>query len=286
MSLALATRITLNDGRRMPIFGLGLYQAAASSKTTQVIRDAIRLGYPLIDTAELYRNESQVAEAMHKTVDREQIFITTKILRTDDGRKGLRKSLNKSLENLGTNYIDLYLIHAPQGGHVLEVYDEMVQMQNEGKIRSIGVSNFGVQHLEWLKQAGFVPSVNQIELHPWWPNEDIVHYCRANNIALMGYSPLGKGEFLTDPYLGQLSQRYGKTPAQILLRWSIQNNFITIPKTTSGVERLKENMNIFDFTLTDEDMRGLADHGRKNAQNTGWDPTTNSQAKFGPIENF
>jgi len=283
MSFTLTSRIKLNDGRLMPIFGLGLYQAASSSKTTQIIVDAIRLGYPLIDTAELYRNESEVGEAIKKTIDRERIFISTKLFRTNDGRQGLRKSFNNSLQQLATNYIDLYLIHAPQGGHVLEVYEEMVQLQKEGKIRSIGVSNFGVQHLKWLKQAGFVPAVNQIELHPWWPNEDIVDYCRTNNIAIMGYSPLGKGHFLHDPYLIKLGQRYRKTPAQILIRWSIQNGFITIPKTTSGIERLKENMDVFNFVLTDEDMKGLADYGRKNPQNTGWDPTKNNKDKFGPV---
>ena len=283
MSLRLTSRIKLNDGHLMPIFGLGLYQAAASSKTTQIIADALRLGYPLIDTAELYQNESQVGDALKKNFDREQVFITTKLFRTNDGRQGLRRSFQNSLQQLVTDYIDLYLIHAPQGGHVLEVYREMVALQKEGKIRSIGVSNFGVQHLEWLKQAGFVPAVNQIELHPWWPNEDIVDYCRTNNIAIMGYSPLGKGHYLNDPYLINLSGKYGKTPAQILIRWSIQNGFITIPKTTSGVERLKENIDVFDFALSNEDMKGLADYGRKNLQNTGWDPTKNSKEKFGPI---
>jgi diketogulonate reductase-like aldo/keto reductase len=283
MSFTLTSRIKLNDGRLMPIFGLGLYQAATSSKTTQIIHDAIRLGYPLIDTAELYRNESQVGEALKKTLNREEIFISTKLFRTNDGRQGLRRSFQNSLQQLGTNYIDLYLIHAPQGGHVLEVYKEMIQLQKEGHIRSIGVSNFGVQHLKWLKQAGFVPAVNQIELHPWWQNEEIVDYCRTNNIAIMGYSPLGKGHFLNDPFLIKLSERYGKTPAQILIRWSVQNGYITIPKTTSGIARLKENMDVFDFNLSDEDMKGLTNYGKKNPQNTGWDPTTNNKDKFGPV---
>ena len=284
MSVTLASRVKLNDGRLMPLFGLGLYQAAASSKTTQIIQDAVRLGYPLIDTAEVYRNESQVGEAL-KTSDanREQIFISTKVLRTNGGRQGLHQSFNQSLQQLGTSYIDLYLIHAPQGGYVLDVYEEMVQLQKQGKIRSVGVSNFGVHHLQWLKQAGFVPAVNQIELHPWWPNEDIVEYCRANNIAVMGYSPLGKARFLDDPYLLELSRHYGKTPAQILIRWSIENGFITIPKTTSGIERLKENMDVFDFQLSDEHMKGLTQHGKKNQQNTGWDPTKNGQEQFGRI---
>ncbi|CAF0932743.1 unnamed protein product [Rotaria sordida] len=284
MSFTIASRIRLNDGHLMPIFGLGLYQAASSSKTTQIIIDAIHLGYPLIDTAELYRNETQVGEAIkNNNINREQIFITTKLFRTNDGRQGLHKSFNNSLQQLNTNYIDLYLIHAPQGGHVLEVYKEMIQLQKEGKIRSIGVSNFGVQHLKWLKQAGFIPAVNQIELHPWWQNEDIVDYCRINNIAIMGYSPLGKGHFLNDSYLIKLSQKYNKTSAQILIRWSIQNGFITIPKTTSGIERLQENMNVFDFILSDEDMKDLTNYGKKNSQNTGWDPTKNGKEKFGPI---
>jgi len=285
MSLSLASRLKLNDGRLIPIFGLGLYQAVPSAKTTQIIIDAFRLGYPLIDTAELYRNEGQVGQALKEISKSDEIFVTTKILRTNDGRKGLRKSLEKSLRELKRNFIDLYLIHAPQGGHVVEVYDEMVQCQKEGKIRSIGVSNFGVQHLEWLRSCGYVPSVNQIELHPWWPNEEIVAYCRSNAIALMGYSPLGKGQFLNDRFLIQLSDKYRRTPAQILLRWSIQNGFITIPKTTSTIERLKENMSIFDFSLTDEDFKDLSDYGRTRRENTGWDPTRNSREQFGPVKN-
>ncbi|CAF1426740.1 unnamed protein product [Adineta steineri] len=283
MSLTLKSRITLNDGHSMPIFGLGLYQAESSSKTIQIITDAIKLGYPMIDTAEIYKNESQFGEAVKKGIKREEIFLTTKLFTTEGGCEGCQKSFKNSLEQLATDYVDLYLLHAPQGGHIIEVYKEIVKLQKEGKIRSIGVSNFGVEHLEWLKQAGFVPAVNQIELHPWWQNEDIVNYCRTNNIAIEGYSPLGKSRFLDDPYLIKLSQKYNKTPAQILIRWSLQNGFITIPKTTSGIERLKENMDVFDFKLSDEDMKDIADYGKKNPQNTGWDPTTNGKDKFGPI---
>ncbi|CAF1379990.1 unnamed protein product [Adineta steineri] len=283
MSLTLKSRITLNDGHSMPIFGLGLYQAESSSKTIQIITDAIKLGYPLIDTAEIYKNESQFGEAVKKGIKREEIFLTTKLFTTEGGCEGCQKSFKNSLEQLATDYVDLYLLHAPQGGHVIEVYKEIVKLQKEGKIRSIGVSNFGVEHLEWLKQAGFVPAVNQIELHPWWQNEDIVNYCRTNNIAIEGYSPLGKSRFLDDPYLIKLSQKYNKTPAQILIRWSLQNGFITIPKTTSGIERLKENMDVFDFKLSDEDMKDIADYGKKNPQNTGWEPTKNGKDKFGPI---
>ncbi|CAF1530563.1 unnamed protein product, partial [Adineta steineri] len=242
-----------------------------------------KLGYPLIDTAEIYKNESQFGEAVKKGIKREEIFLTTKLFTTQSGCEGCQKSFKNSLEQLATDYVDLYLLHAPQGGHVIEVYKEIVKLQKEGKIRSIGVSNFGVEHLEWLKQAGFVPAVNQIELHPWWQNEDIVNYCRTNNIAIEGYSPLGKSRFLDDPYLIKLSQKYNKTPAQILIRWSLQNGFITIPKTTSGIERLKENMDVFDFKLSDEDMKDIADYGKKNPQNTGWEPTKNGKDKFGPI---
>ncbi|CAF1317289.1 unnamed protein product [Adineta steineri] len=283
MSLTLKSRITLNDGHSMPIFGLGLYQAESSSKTIQIITDAIKLGYPMIDTAEIYKNESQFGEAVKKGIKREEIFLTTKLFTTEGGCEGCQKSFKNSLEQLATDYVDLYLLHAPQGGHVIEVYKEIVKLQKEGKIRSIGVSNFGVEHLEWLKQAGFVPAVNQIELHPWWQNEDIVNYCRTNNIAIEGYSPLGKSRFLDDPYLIKVSQKYNKTPAQILIRWSLQNGFITIPKTTSGIERLKENMDVFDFKLSDEDMKDIADYGKKNPQNTGWEPTKNGKDKFGPI---
>ncbi|CAF0984288.1 unnamed protein product [Rotaria magnacalcarata] len=283
MSWSFASKIKLNDGHLMPVFGLGLYQAASTLKTTEIVVDAIRLGYPLIDTAEIYGNEAQVGEAVKNNIERGKIFISTKLFRTNDGYEGLHKSFNRSLQKLDTNYIDLYLMHAPQGGHVLEVYREILQLQREGKIRSVGVSNFGVQHLKWLKQAGFVPAVNQIELHPWWPNEDIVEYCRENNIAIMGYSPLGKARFLDDPYLQKIAAQYGKTPAQILIRWSLQNGFITIPKTSSSTERLKENMAVFDFTISDDDMKNIARYGKKNPQNTGWNPTLNTKEDFGPL---
>ncbi|CAF4621314.1 unnamed protein product, partial [Didymodactylos carnosus] len=173
---------------------------------------------------------------------------------------------------------------SPQGGHVLEVYDAMLELQKTGKIKSVGVSNFGVKHLEWLINADRpLPVVNQIELHPWWPNEDIVDYCRKKNIAIIAYSPLAKARAVNETFVQNLAKKYHKTPAQILLRWSIQNGFITIPKT-SNTERLKENMNIFDFALESDDMKALLEYGKMHAANTNWDPTTNSEVDFGPMD--
>lgn len=273
----------MNDGNLIPRIGLGLYQSAASTSTTELILNGIDLGYSLFDTAELYRNETEVGKALKENSNREKCFVTTKILRTNDGRRGLKKSLRKSLRKLDTDFVDLYLIHAPQGANVLQVFDEMTEMKKLGLIRSIGVSNFGVQHLKWLENNGFLPVVNQIELHPWWQNEPIVEFCREKNIQIMAYSPLAKGKFLGDSILRKLGETYRKTPAQILIRWSIQNGFIPIPKTSSSVERLRENIDVFDFSINDEDMKILTEHGRQNQQKTGWDPTQNGTEQFGPI---
>ncbi|CAF1405944.1 unnamed protein product [Didymodactylos carnosus] len=168
-------------------------------------------------------------------------------------------------------------------GHVLEAYDTMLELQKQGRIRSVGVSNFGIQHLEAIRNSGRpLPSVNQIELHPWMQNVPIVNYCRQHGIALMAYSPLAKASVLNDPYLQRFASKYRRSPAQILLRWSLQNGFIAIPKT-SHIHRLEENLNIFDFHLSDKDMARLSEYGRARSRGTGWDPTQNDWSQFGPV---
>jgi diketogulonate reductase-like aldo/keto reductase len=276
--------IQLNDGNRMPIIGLGLYQAGASSSTIRLVKLAVNEGYRLFDTAQLYGNERETGYGLKSSrIPRDQLFITTKLYTTADGRRQVLNSFRQSLQQLMVDYVDLYLIHAPQGGHVLEAYDTLLELQAKGRIRSVGVSNFGVQHLEAIRQSGRpLPVINQIELHPFTQQRSVVDYCRRHNIALMAYSPLARGSALNDPFINQLARKYRRTPAQILLRWSLQNNFIPIPKTNRP-NRLRENFRIFDFRLSNSDMQQLTQYGYQREARSGWDPTQNDWNEFGPI---
>jgi diketogulonate reductase-like aldo/keto reductase len=276
--------IQLNDGNRMPSFGLGLYQADASAWTVRLVKLAVSEGYRLFDTAQLYENEHETGQGLKSSrVPRDQLFITTKLYTTSGGRSHVLQSFRQSLHRLMVDYIDLYLIHAPQGGQVLEAYDTMLELQSKGRIRSVGVSNFGVHHLEAIRRSGRpLPTVNQIELHPFEQQRSIVDYCRRYNIALMAYSPLARGKVLKDPFVKQLARKYQRTPAQILLRWSVQNNFIPIPKTNHP-NRLRENFQIFDFYLSPSDMQQLTQYGYQRQAHSGWDPTVNDWNEFGPV---
>jgi diketogulonate reductase-like aldo/keto reductase len=276
--------VRLNDGNRMPIFGLGLYQADANKRTVRLVKLAVNEGYRLFDTAQLYENEYETGYGLKSSrIPREQLFITTKVYTTAGGRSHVLQSFEQSLRRLMVDYIDLYLIHAPQGGHVLEAYDLLLELKSQGRIRSVGVSNFGVQHLEAIRKSGRpLPAVNQIELHPFTQQRSIVDYCRRYNIALMAYSPLARGAVLKDRFVNQLARKYRRTPAQILLRWSLQNNFIPIPKTNHPA-RLTENFQIFDFNLSNNDMQQLTQYGYQSQSRSGWDPTTNDWNQFGPV---
>jgi len=267
----LADRIALNDGTSMPLFGLGMFRSESGSggEAEVVAREAIKAGYRLIDTAEYYGNEADVGAAMKTCgVPREDVFVVTKLW--DHGYDTCMRHFTESFKKLDIGYVDLFLLHHPYQGQNLESYDAMLELKNKGLVKSVGVSNYGVQHLEGLKKAGRpAPSVNQIELHPWQRKEDIVEYCKKNDIAVMGYSPLTKGRRLDDPDILKLSKKYGKTTGQILIRWSVQSGFITIPKT-SKVVRLSENSDVFDWALDDEDMRLLNSFPKWSCS---WDPT-------------
>ena len=279
-----SSTIQLNDGNHMPRFGLGLYQADANPRTVRLVKLAVNEGYRLFDTAQLYGNEYETGQGLKASrIPREQIFLTTKLYTTTDGRPQVLHTFRQSLQRLMVDYVDLYLIHAPQGGHVLEAYDTILELQAKGRIRSVGISNFGVQHLEAIRRTGRpLPAVNQIELHPFTQQRAIVNYCRRHGIALMAYSPLARGAALHDPLVDQLARKYRRTPAQILLRWSLQNNFIPIPKTNQP-DRLRENLQVFNFHLSRNDMRQLTEYGYQQEVRSGWDPTNNDWNQFGPV---
>jgi len=275
MSVRVATnlvdRIPLNDGTNMPLFGLGMFrtESGAGRAAEVVAREALKAGYRMIDTAEYYGNEADVGAAVKSCgVPREDIFVVTKLW--DHGYDTCMRHFSESFKKLDIGYVDLFLLHHPYQGQNLETYDAMLELKKQGLVKSVGVSNYGVQHLEGLRKAGRpVPSVNQIELHPWQRKEDIVKYCQKNGIAVMGYSPLTKGQRLNDPEIVQLGKKYGKTPGQVLIRWSVQSGFITIPKT-SKVSRVSENSDVFDWSLSDGDMKMLNSCPKWSCS---WDPT-------------
>lgn len=270
-SLRLGSTIKLNDGLQIPRLGLGVYL----TQSADAIKHALQFGYRHIDTAQWYENEEIVGEAFKASgMKREDVWITTKIWDTNHGYNQTTKTLEESLKKAGLDFFDLVLIHSPNPGKEkrLETYRALIDAKKQGKIKSAGVSNYGVHHIKELL-AQFPhdpPSVNQIEISPFFQRKDIVSECRKHNIALQAYSPLGKGAFVDRPELHKIGEKYGKSPAQVLIRWSLQQDFIVLPKS-SNEERIKANANLYDFELSKEDIDTL------NAMETGkgitWDPT-------------
>ncbi|CAH1795627.1 unnamed protein product [Owenia fusiformis] len=253
---SLDSTVELNDGFKMPMFGLGVYKMEDDAECAECVNVALSNGYKMIDTAEMYKNEEGVGRGLKKSgLKREDYFVVTKLMTF--GHQPATNAFKQSLKKLGLEFVDLYLIHTPRSSKakILDSYRAMIELQKKGLIRSIGVSNFGVKHLEILKEEGLpTPAVNQIELHPFQHHKDIVEYCRANNIAVMGYSPLGKGKRLDDPDLLQIANKYQKTVPELCIRWSVQNGFITIPKSVNH-QRIIDNTHCFDWSITDDDMR-------------------------------
>ncbi|NVM03178.1 MAG: aldo/keto reductase [Candidatus Helarchaeota archaeon] len=249
---------TLNNGVKIPVLGLGTYQATKIKMIEDAIRRALDVGYRLIDTARMYGNESEVGNAVKKSgIPREEIFITTKVWFTDFGHDAAIKSFNKSLKELDMEYVDLLLIHWPVGGQLLETWKAFEKLFIEEKCRAIGVSNFKISHLkEFLEKSSIIPTLNQVEFHPFLYQEELLNYCRENRIQLEAYSPLTQGRKLNDEDLTKIANKYSKSVAQILIRWCIQHQVVPIPKS-SNPERIKQNASIFDFSISPEDMKAL-----------------------------
>ncbi|KIY49102.1 Aldo/keto reductase [Fistulina hepatica ATCC 64428] len=241
----------------MPLLGFGAYQ---NYTTTQSVLQALDAGYRHIDTAQAYRNEAHVGEAVRLSpVDRSDIFVTTKIISKYHGYEKTAARVDESLKQLGFDYIDLFLIHDPFAGKQkrLETYRALLDAQKAKKIRSVGVSNYGVHHLKEIEDAGLArPAVNQIELHPKCQQRPIVEYCRQNDIVIQAYCPIIRGK-MDDPVIHQVSAKYGaRDPAQILLRWSLQKGFVPLVKSANP-ERIISNTHLYDFQLDEEDMHAL-----------------------------
>jgi diketogulonate reductase-like aldo/keto reductase len=275
--------ITLNDGKPMPTVGLGVYLLPLDD-CADIVNNALEIGYRHLDSARVYGNERETAEGIakflknHPNVKREEIFYTTKIWPTDHGFEATKAALQESYEDVHKEiqYIDLVLLHNPRSGpkRRLEAYQVLQDAVEKGIVKSIGVSNYGVHHLEelfsqpWLK---IKPAVNQIEINPWCQQSDIVDYCKKHSIAVQAYSPLMFGHRLDDPELVALGKKYNKSSAQILIRWNLQKGFTPLPKTVR-TSRLKENIDVFDFEISDEDVAQLGS-GKGKYLPGGDDPT-------------
>ncbi|KAI0344533.1 Aldo/keto reductase [Trametopsis cervina] len=264
--LSLDSTILLSTGHAIPRLGFGVYK---NYTTTVSVLEALKAGYRPV-----YRNEGHVGAAVRESgLKREDIFITTKVISRDHGYEKTRRVVEASLNNIGGGYIDLFLIHDPHAGKNLrlETYRALQQYRETGKIRSVGVSNFGVKHLEEIREAGLeAPAVNQIELHPFCQQRPIVEYCIQNNIVVSAYCPLVHGD-MNFPVFQEIATKHAKDVAQILIRWSLQKGFVPLPKSATPA-RIHSNAQVYDFELDAEDMKRLdaLDQGRAGA--VSWNP--------------
>lgn len=271
MSKVFNAKKELANGVEMPQLGLGVYKMTDSQQTVEAITYAIETGYRAIDTAAIYNNERETGEAVrHSSVPREKLFITSKVWNTDQGYDETLRAFETSLEKLGFDYLDLYLTHWPVPEKYAETYKAIERLYDEKLIRATGVSNHHAHHLEKiLVKANVAPMVNQIELHPRLTQESLRDFCKDNGIAVTSWSPIARGQLLVEPTLLQIGEKYGKTPAQVIIRWHLQNDLIVIPKSVTP-ERIKENSEVADFELSFSDMESVNALNRN--ERTGTDP--------------
>jgi diketogulonate reductase-like aldo/keto reductase len=270
MNLSVDSTVELLNGISMPRLGLGVWRSKQGEETENAVAAALQAGYRAIDTASLYENEESVGRAVRASgLPREQVFITTKVWNSEQGYDSTLEAFHRSLERLGTGYVDLYLVHWPVPGKYKETYRALETLYEEGKVRAIGVSNFLIHHLEDLMGSCRIkPMVNQVEMHPLLTRKPLLEFCKREGIQLESWRPLMNGR-LDVPLLQELADKYGKTPAQILIRWHLQLGVVTIPKSVRP-ERIRENANVFDFRLTREDMERI--DGLNEDRRFGADP--------------
>ncbi|MBP3081783.1 aldo/keto reductase [Mycolicibacterium fortuitum] len=257
---SVSPRVTLNDGNSIPQVGLGVWQTPAE-ETERAVTAALQAGYRHIDTAAAYRNEAETGRGLANSgVPREDVFLVTKLWNSDQGYDSTLTAFDASVERLGVDYLDLYLIHwpVPANNAYVDTFKAFAHLHDQGRIRSIGVSNFAPEHLTVLiDSTGIVPAVNQIELHPLLPQHELRELHARLGIATEAWSPLGQGSLLADPVITGIAERHGKTPAQVLIRWHIHLGNIVIPKSVKP-ERIVSNFDVFDFDLDESDMSAIA----------------------------
>jgi len=262
---------TLNNGLKMPWFGLGVFKSKEGEEVEQAVRWALAAGYRSIDTAAIYGNERGVGKAIRESgVPRSEIFLTTKVWNEDLRAGTTRRAIQDSLDRLGTDYLDLYLIHWPVKGRYLQAWQAMEEIYHSGRVKAVGVSNFLRHHLEdLLAHTKLIPAVNQVEFHPYLRQPELMDFCRAHGIQMEAWSPLMQGHVFAVPEIRQLAAKYGKNPAQIVLRWDLQHEVVTIPKSVHQ-ERIVENKQILDFELAEDDLALL--DGMNSGKRYGSDP--------------
>lgn len=271
--MALTMSKTLNNGVEIPVLGLGVFESA--SATRDAVRFAIENGYRHIDTAKFYGNEKDVAQGIADSgINRKEIFVTTKIWNDDMRAHNQREVIEQSIENLGADYIDMLLIHWPVKDVFVETWKIMEEFYNKGCIRAIGVSNFHKHHMqELLKSADIVPACNQIELHPYLTQEELVEYNKELGIAVECWGPLARGKIFSDETLQAIAEKYNKTVSQVVIRWEIQRGLITIPKSVHP-DRILENSQVFDFELNKDDMKMINELNENKRMLQDADPDT------------
>lgn len=244
----------LNNGNTMPLLGLGVYDMY-NDEAINAVECALQTGYRLIDTAAMYENEKQIGEGIRRSgIKRNEIFVTTKVNNTDQGYDETLKAFDKSSSLLDIDYIDMYLIHWPIKGKREQTWKAIEYLYQNGYVKNIGVANYLLPFLKEMQDySSVVPSINQMEFSPYLFMDKELNYCQEHRIVLQAYTPLVRGEKFTDPKLKTLAEKYSKTPAQIILRWAVQQGISTIPKSSNPI-RIKENFNIFDFEISSDDI--------------------------------
>jgi diketogulonate reductase-like aldo/keto reductase len=254
----LTSTVALNNGVQIPWIGLGVFKSPPGKETEQAVRWALEIGYRHVDTAAYYENEADVGRALRDSgVQREQVFITTKVWNSDQGYEQTLKAFDRSRKNLGVDIVDLYLVHWPVRGKYKETWKALEKLLADGKARAIGVSNFLVHHLEDVMESSSVtPALNQVEFHPFLVQKELLDFDARSGIRHEAWSPLTRGRSLDHQAIGAIAKKHGKTNAQVVLRWDLQLGVVTIPKSVHR-ERILENSKVFDFELDADDMRSI-----------------------------
>lgn len=265
-------QVTLNDGSSIPQLGFGVYKIP-EAETVDAVLAALDAGYRHIDTAAFYENERGVGEGVRRSgLDRDDVCVTTKVWWTENGYDSTLRSFDASLERLGFDTVDLFLIHwpAPKHDKYVDTWRALERIREEGRARSIGVANFHTHHLDRLAaETDVVPAVNQVELHPWLPQEEVRRYDREHGIVTEAWSPLARGRVLGDPTLDGLARKHGVTPAQVVIRWQLQLGNVVVPKSSTPA-RIRENLDVFGFELDPDDLMAIA--AFETGERTGKDP--------------